>query len=108
MSVSKPRRSLLSARIVASLALIAAVVAAAYVFWWVQPVKTMLIPVIIAAVPFLGIDRRRVRGLSYAAALLMTALVFLGGFSVGVLFAPSALLLLAAALVAREPPAAAV
>ena len=82
--------------------------AAAFVYWSIQPVATMLAPAIISAFPLVGAIVGRFRAFTLAAAVLMGAFAFLGGFSVGILFVPSAALFAIAATVSGESVANAV
>jgi hypothetical protein len=98
VSVSSKR-----ARILAIAAFIAAAAPAAFVYFAIQPVPTMLYPLIVGALPLLARSAHAMRILALTASALMFVLVVLGALSVGHLFIPSLLLLLLTGLAAREP-----
>jgi hypothetical protein len=100
-------RVLRRARTAIVFAVVAAVIPAALVVLGVEAVPTMLIPVLVSAMPLLGRTPTIVRRLSLVATMLMTVFVLLGGFSVGFLFVPSLVALMVAVLVANESPATA-
>lgn len=103
MDATDPQRVLWLSRLVAILAMIAAIVPSAMVYWGIEAVPSVVIPVLVAAVPLAGRTQRGFHALSFAAAMLMLLWVFLGGFSIGFLYVPCLVLLLNASLIARNP-----
>ena len=95
--------SLMRARLLAAAAFLAAAVPAAYVYFGVQPVGTMLYPVLVGALSLAPGSAYLTRLLALVASALMAVFVVLGALSVGYLFVPSLGLLLLTALAARQP-----
>jgi hypothetical protein len=89
-------------RLLAIAAFLAAAVPAAYVYFGVQPVATMIYPVLVGALPLASRSAYFMRVLALVASALMAVLVILGALSVGFLFVPSLVLLLLTALAARQ------
>lgn len=102
------RSPLRTARIVLGIGVVAAILPALLVVLRVEPVPTMIVPVVLAALPLAARRRFSLQVLSLLCGLLLVVFVILGGFSVGFLFAPSALAVLVAGLLARESARAAV
>jgi hypothetical protein len=65
--------------------------AALFVVLYVEPVPSVLLPVLTSGIPLLEQTRTEAVALRAAAFFLLTAFAFLGGFSVGILFVPSAI-----------------
>jgi len=94
---------LLRALLIAIAAVVAAAAPAAFVYFGIQPVPTMIYPLIVGALPLLTRSAHAMRILALVASALMAVLVVLGALSVGHLFIPSLVLLLLTGLAAREP-----
>jgi hypothetical protein len=68
----------------------------------IEAVPTLLLPVIVAAVPLFAKSGRFARAADLSAAALVLVFVILGSFSIGMYYVPAAVLLLLAGLAA--PP----
>jgi hypothetical protein len=85
------------------LAIVLAVIPAAFVSFIIEPVPTMLIPVGIAMLPLAFRAPRDQAAARIIAFTLLLLFCFIGGFSVGVFFLPSAIaMIVAAALASRS------
>ena len=92
------------ARVALWIGIVAAVAPAALVVLGVEAVPTMIVPVALAIFPLFARTAAPLQLLSFVCGVLLTVFAWLAGFSVGVLFLPSAVAVLIAGMLTPKPP----
>ena len=107
VTVMRQTRTLRQARAVLWIGVVAAVVPAVLVVLGVEAVPMVLVPVVLAIIPMFAGKAAHLQLMCFVCGVLLTVFVWLAGFSVGVLFLPSAVAVLMAGLLTPKPPRAA-
>jgi hypothetical protein len=89
-------------------AAICGIAPAIFVYFWMEPVLSVIAPIAIALAPLAALRSRLLKPVTIAAAVLMGVFAFVGQFTVGMLFVPSAILFAIAAARAGKPAAPAI